>query len=641
MKATISMPIAEFCRAVKTNQIFPALDRAFFDAIGRTVGPAERASWVGSLPRLSGAIELAGLPDSTFIGLEVQIPYYSERIDAVLYGHDAAGLPFALLIELKQWSEADLNEDGRLTVAMRTGLVPVAHPSYQVDGYRRHLKNFVRAFHNDPVVNISSCVYAHNYPARAGSLFDPQYADVLVRAPLFSAMDAEALAAYMRTRLVADRGQEVVDRVRREGFAPSKLLIDHAAEMIRQQDVFTMLDEQIPAQQSIIRAITKAIRSKAKTIVLIEGGPGTGKSVIALDALGHALRKEQGAFLVSGSAAFTHGMRRLLGPDLASLVKFTDFFWEHEENSVDVLVIDEAHRVRTKSEPKVLGHLRPKISQLEELVRAAKVSVLFMDPNQIIQPDESGDPDQVVALARRLGIHLERHRLSAQFRCDGSDEYLRWVDGLFDLSLLDDRRVLRSPETFDLDVVDSPHDLLARVRSRNVAEPNSARLVAGWCWPWSDPRPDRSLVDDIVIGDFKFPWELKSGKRGPPGVPEARHWAVDPGGAEQAGTVYSVQGFEFRHVGVLMGPDLVIRDGQWVAVPRANFRKNLRAKPPEVASVFLRRIYRALFTRALRSLRVFSTDSETREFLRGQVERRPSPTIALGTATFPRHSRAI
>jgi len=195
-----------------------------------------------------------------------------------------------------------------------------------------------------------------------------------------------------------------------------------------------MLDEQIPAQQNIVRAMNDAIRSKGKSIVLVEGGPGTGKSVIALDALGHAIRKKQVVHLVSGSAAFTHGMRRLLGPELSPLVRFTDFFWEHAENSVDVLIVDEAHRIRAKSVPKVIAARRPKISQLEELVRAARVTVLFMDTNQIIQPDESGDPIEVAALAARLGIKLTRHRLRAQFRCDGSDEYLRWADALFDLT---------------------------------------------------------------------------------------------------------------------------------------------------------------------------------------------------------------
>jgi hypothetical protein len=672
------MPVSEFYHSVKTNQVFVDLEKSFFSATGRSVGPGERASWLGSLPRLVGALELADLPDSTYIGLEVQIPYYSERIDAVLYGHDFEAHPFAIIVELKQWSDVDLTEDGRIAVPMRSGVVHLAHPSQQVAGYRRHLASFVRAFHNEPVVRLDGCVYAHNYPERAGSLFDPQYIDVMSNAPVFCAGDAEALALFFRSRLGEDRGAEVVDRVRREGLAPSKLLIDYASEMIRQQDVFTMLDEQIPAQHSIVQSMNEAIRSRSKSIILVEGGPGTGKSVIALDALGHAIRKKQVVHLVSGSAAFTHGMRQLLGKELAPLVRFTDFFWAHAENSIDVLIVDEAHRIRAKSEPKVIAAKRPKISQLEELIRAARVTVLFMDTNQIIQPDESGDPSQVQELAKRLGLKLTRHRLRSQFRCDGSDEYLRWADGLFELDgigestspghahatatlfngetvrnrtgphvigpydatpnlasearerapvyrvsppLFGEAGPLRVPETFDLDVLDSPIEVLDWVREKNQAEPNSARLTAGWCWPWSDPRPDGSLVNDIVIGDFTFPWELKNGKRGKPGIPEAKHWAVNPLGADQAGTVYSVQGFEFRYVGILMGADLVIRSRRWVVCPKENYRKVLRAKPPEIASIFIRRIYRTLFTRPLRGLRVYSVDVETREFLRSRIAR--------------------
>lgn len=620
MIATVSMPVGEFCHVVKTNRVFSMLEQGFFKSTGRTVGPAERASWHGSLPRLTGALELANLPHSTFIGLEVLIPYYSERIDAALYGHDTKGNAAVVLIELKQWSDAQLVDDGRLTVAMRSGLVQLTHPSLQVAGYRRHLMNFVRAFHSQPVIQVASCVYAHNYPNREGSLFDPQYVDALREAPVFCAMDAEALADYMRSRLIDNRGAEVIERVHREGLGPSKRLLERAAESIRQQDVFTMLDDQISAQQNIVRSMSEAARSKRKSIILVEGGPGTGKSVIALDAFGQALRRSQRVALVSGSAAFTHGMRRLLGPELAPLVKFTDFYWDHPENSLDVMLVDEAHRIRAKSVPRVVAARRPKISQIEELVRATKVLVLFMDPNQIIEPDESGDPEQVTALASRLGIKVMRHHLRAQFRCDGSAEYLSWTDALFGLTQIDDRRLLRSPQTFDFRVMDSPHEVLDWIHEKNLAEPNSARLTAGWCWPWSDPLPDRSLVDDIKIGEFNFPWELKNGKRGKPGIPEAKHWAVDPRGADQAGTVYSVQGFEFRHVGVLMGPDLVSRDGQWVANPRANFRSTLRAKPPELASIFLRRIYRTLFTRPLQSIRVFSVDAETRAFLRSQIE---------------------
>lgn len=613
------MPVRDFCHAVKSNRLFPLLETAYRAAVGCSASQAEQASWYGSLPRLSGLLDLCELPDSVLVGLEVQLPYYSERIDAVLYGESADGQPSLVLIELKQWSSASASTDGRLTIMMRSGPVQVVHPSLQVDGYRRHLLNFVRAFHNAPGVQIASCVYAHNYPDRTGALFRSIPEKSISEAPVFSAVDVERAVEFIKLRIGAGNGAVIAERIRQEGFAPSRLLIDRASDLIRHQNVFTMLDDQIPAQKSIISAIRRAARAKSKTIILVDGGPGTGKSVVALDALGHALRSNLTTYLVSGSAAFTHGMRRLLGLDLAPIVRFTDFFWDRAENSVDVLIVDEAHRIRSRSQPKVISERRPKISQLEELVRAAKVTVLFMDTNQIIEPDEVGDPLRVAALAEQLGIRFESHLLQAQFRCDGSDAYLNWVDELFGLTTRDASPALQTPEVFDFDVFDRPQDVLNWVRARNRTEPNSGRLTAGWCWPWSDPLPDGTLINDIVIGDFTFPWELKNGKRGAAGIPEAKLWAVDPGGAEQAGTVYSVQGFEFRHVGVLMGSDLVVRDGCWVANPKQNFRNSIRGKSADIAAIYLRRIYRTLFTRPLRSIRVYSVDEETRSFLRSKV----------------------
>jgi len=621
MKPTLILPVREFCHAVKSNRLFADLETAYRDAIGCSVSQTERASWNGSLPRLSGLLELCELPDTVLVGLEVQLPYYSERIDAILYGLDTNNQASLVLIELKQWSSAGSSADGRLTIMMRNGPVQVVHPSLQVDGYRRHLLNFVRAFHNPPSVQMAGCVYAHNYPERSGPLFEAIHEEGMTEAPVFSAVDVELAVAFIKLRVGNGNGSAIADRIRLDGFAPSRLLIDRAADLIRNQNVFTMLDEQIPAQKSIISAVRRAVRAKSKTIILVEGGPGTGKSVIALDALGHALRNNLTTFLVSGSAAFTHGMRRLLGPDLAPIVRFTDFFWDRAENSVDVLIVDEAHRIRSKSQPKVISEKRPKISQLEELIRAAKVTVLFMDTNQIIEPDEAGDPQQVAVLAKQLGIQLVEHHLQAQFRCDGSADYLEWVDDIFGLAGSDVSRTLQTPEVFDFDVFDAPQDVLDWVRVRNLSEPNSARLTAGWCWPWSDPLPDGTLVNDIAIGEFAFPWELKNGKRGAAGIPEAKFWAIESGGAEQAGTVYSVQGFEFRHVGVLMGPDLVVRDGHWVANPKQNFRNSIRGKASDIATIYLRRIYRTLFTRPLRSIRVYSVDDETRVFLRARIER--------------------
>jgi DUF2075 family protein len=123
------------------------------------------------------------------------------------------------------------------------------------------------------------------------------------------------------------------------------------------------------------------------------------------------------------------------------------------------------------------------------------------------------------------------------------------------------------------------------------------------------------LVDDIQIGDFHFPWESKNNKRSPPGIPEAKHWAIDPAGVDQAGTVYSVQGFETSHVGVIFGPDLVVRNGTWFAQPEMNYSNGLRKRSPDDALPYLKRIYRTLLSRPMESCSVFWMDAETEAYI--------------------------
>jgi hypothetical protein len=557
------------------------------------------------------------------ITLEERIPYFSKRIDACLFGHTEDGTPHTVIIELKGWGGAKALASGNVETFIGGSVREEPHPSAQAYGYQKHLEDFRRAFQGDSRIGLASCAYCHNYPGIIPDegLFHPRFDALRADTPTFGERDAALFARYLSVRLRRGHGAPVMEAYDRAGIGPSQSLIDHAGQMIREQNVFRLLDDQIAANNEINRAIGRASERHSKQVVLVRGGPGTGKSVLALNALGELLRRGfPEVYLVSGSAAFTHGLRRVLGRRLTGQVKFTDFCWDAVPDSIDALIVDEAHRIRAKSLPKVPGPLRPRIPQVDELIRAARLSVFFVDENQIISPDEVGEPALIEAAAIRQGAAFSAFTLSGQFRCNGSVTYLDWLDDLLDLA--DDRKGLKLvvPVGFDFDVMHSPHDVLAWVRSANRAKPNSARLLAGWCWKWSDPLPDR-LVDDIVIGDFRFPWESKLNKKPPPGIPEAKYWALDPAGVGQAGTVYSVQGFEMDHAGVIIGPDLVIRGGTWVADPRKNFRNGLRAKRPDIALPYLKRIYRTLLSRPMRSCRVFSTDDETREYIAGQLVR--------------------
>jgi len=549
------------------------------------------------------------------------MPYYSKRIDATLLGHDQQGKPNVVIVELKAWTQAKADDAGNVLTPLGGKLINRPHPSQQVRGYHDHLLDYLRCFQGIEPLLLSSCAYCHNYVANGADdgLFHPQFEKIRLQSPVFGQNDFKTFADYLHERLIGGKGYSVQRVMDSAGTGPSRSLIEHADKVIQQQVVFRLQDDQLATNNSIQAAFRNAFKKKEKRVLVVRGGPGTGKSVIALNTIGEALKQElKNIYLVTGSAAFTYGLRKVLGKRLDGHVKFTDFFWNAAENSADVIVVDEGHRVRDKSTPRVPKEKRPILSQAEELIRAAKVTVIFVDENQIISPDEVGGTEVFRQACIKLGIPLEEHQLKSQFRCDGSDAYLHWLDDLLELDSDPQGLQLKVPEAFNIKLVDSPQVLLDEINAKNKTSPNSARLVAGWCWSWSDPRPGGS-VNDIVIGEFQFPWESKNGKKPPKGIPEAKYWAVDPAGADQAGTVYSMQGFEMQHIGVIIGPDLVRRNDSWIAQPGQNFSNGLRRKDPAAAQPYIKRIYRTLLSRAMNSCSVYCVDEGTKVFISSRL----------------------
>lgn len=617
-----SSSLEEFRETIVNNQLFERLDENFPQIMGRSASPGERKSWRMSLPRFEHALQLAKIPGDVWISIEERVPYCSERIDVLLFGYDRSGSKHVVIIELKGWKEIALSDDGNIEVYIGGKNRTLPHPSEQAQGYHQHLEDFCRAFQGKGRILLSSCAYCYEYREVVGEgLFHQQFDDLQQHSPIFGYDHTKKFAALLDQCLGGGKGKEVLDQFDVLGLGPSKELIKNASEVIRNQKVFRLLDEQIAANNAIVQAIKTATKKKTKQVILVRGGPGTGKSVIALNAAGAVLKNGLTMNLVSGSSAFTHGLRKIL-KRLEKLIVFTDRFWDAEPDSIPVLIVDEAHRIRERTIPRVATHLRPQIPQIDELLAVARVAVFFMDENQIISPDEVGEPELVRDAAKRFGASIKEFELLTQFRCNGSDAYMKWLDDLLQIGGQDDGTLLMVPTGFNFRVIDSPFDLLAEVKAKNSQFPNSARLLAGWCWPWSDPLPD-GLVDDIVIGSFRFPWESKINKKPPPGIPEAKHWAIDPAGVNQAGTVYSVQGYETQHVGVIIGRDMVYRRGKWIAQPRENFKNILRARPPEIALPYLKRIYRTLFSRAMQSCSVFCLDEETREFIESRIVKAP------------------
>jgi DUF2075 family protein len=286
-----------------------------------------------------------------------------------------------------------------------------------------------------------------------------------------------------------------------------------------------------------------------------------------------------------------------------------------------VILADEAHRLRATSNHRFTRkELKSERSQVDEIVEAAKVAVFFIDDHQAVRADEVGSSLLLRETAVRHGARFETIDLRTQFRCAGSDEYIDWVDQLLEIRKTG---VTRFESTdFDVRSFDEPTALEAAIEA-HVRAGRNARMTAGFCWPWSMPNADGTLVDDVRIGSFRRPWNAKpEARKLAKGIPTAQFWASDPGGVHQIGCVYTAQGFEFEIAGVIWGADLVIRDGVWVGQPSASRDTVVRTRSGARFTDIVKNAYRVLLTRGMRGCYLCILDDETREYVSGRLQRR-------------------
>lgn len=582
--------------------------------------PSEVRSWERSIPALTNALMEAGLGEVEVL-LEYGLPLTSKRADVILAGvHPATGEPSYVVVELKQWSEAYPEDDDPLRCRIPAYPEPVLNPIEQVRGYCDYLVSFNGALEQLPE-SIVGVAYLHN--ATEFGVAGLRAVTEDDRGRMFTGEQRGAFLGYLRSRLAAKPGAEAADALMQGKVRPSKQLMTVAAEEVRSREQFVLLDEQRLAYETVMAAVRRARRSSHKQAVVVTGGPGSGKSVIALSLLGDLYRRGIPALHATGSQSFTRTMRKVAGarkPEVQKLFRYFNSFMEAEPNDLDVLICDEAHRLRkTSANRYTRAALRTGRAQVAELMDAARVPVFLLDQHQVVRPGEMGTVEQIQDAAAVQGLECTVVELDSQFRCGGSDAYLGWVTSLLELEG-EVPGVWEPDGKVQLLTAGSPQELEDFLASRR-AESYGARMSAGYCWRWTTKiTPNMSaLPADVVIGDWARPWNLY-GDRALLGAPPASLWATDPAGFGQVGCVYTAQGFEYDWSGVIMGPDLVWRTDRWVVDRTASKDPAFtKATPDEEVDRLVRNTYKVLLTRGMIGTIIYSTDAETREKLRSLI----------------------
>jgi uncharacterized protein len=607
------------------NQIAEKLKIAFFNDYRYNPSPNEINSWRNSLRAISQVFQYASLEDHGVI-LEYQLPLTSRRLDCIICGKNKEDKQNAVIIELKQWDSCEpADGENEVLTWVGGGKREVLHPSAQVNQYHTYLKDTHTAFDVDKnnTVGLYSCTYLHNYSfIEDDTLLSPKFHDLLQKSPLFSSNDVDILKEFLLTRLDKGEGLDVLKKIEESKYKPNKKLMDHVGNVIKGRSDYILLDEQLIVYDKVFACVKKGFHDKRKSVIIIKGGPGTGKSVIALNLMADLLLKGYNAHYATGSRAFTETLRKIIGTRGSCQFKYFNSYGSAEINDVDVLICDEAHRIRETSNSRFTPAInKSNIPQISELIKSSKVTVCFIDDNQIVRPNEIGSVNYIKEQAEKHDCNIFEYELEAQFRCNGSDAFINWINNT--LGIKKTANIIWDlHEEFDFKVFNNPEELEKAIKDK-VNQGSTGRVTAGFCWDWSMPNQDGTLPNDVIIGEYKRPWDAKpEAKRLAPGIPKASLWAYDPNGINQIGCIYTAQGFEFDYVGVIFGKDLVYNlDKQEWEGHKEISSDNVVKRSKEKFVDLIKNTYRVLLSRGMKGCYVYFIDKDTERFFKSRIEK--------------------
>lgn len=606
--------MGKFIPEATSGEIASILQKRFSDRLEMKPSPEEVKSWKNSLGGFAEAVATKGMDDAWII-LEYQLPLASLRIDAMIVGTNKDKKGNAVLAEFKQW---DRCKPTTIEDLVDIGGRNLLHPSAQVRNYRQYLEDAHSGF-VDGGIQLSSCAFLHTAKSvKDSGFFDKGYRALLEDSPLFCIENVDSLSKFIgeRTRFGSD--SVLVDSIVQGAYRPSKKLLDNVASSINGHEPWKLLDEQQLVFSQIMADIQEAKHKNEKRVIVVSGGPGTGKSVIALQVVGAAAREGYSVVHATGSKAFTLNMRGIVGRR-ETFVYFNNFT-KTPPNSIDLIVCDEAHRLRVSSADRFRkGTGRP---QVGEIIDTARVSVFLLDSQQTVRGNEVGSVNLITDYAESKKIQIRPYDLNIQFRTAGSESYVNWVNHVLGLSPNRSMR-WKTQNEYEVKVFERVEELELALQNK-VMHGSTARMVAGFCWDWSDPKPNDSLVPDVRIGSWARPWNKKPRdmwkNKGSAELP-AKHpytiWAAKPEGFNQVGCIYSAQGFEFDYMGVIFGGDLRwdSKMSAWVADLTQSrdpgFKMGLRGDD-QLALEKLKHVYRVLSTRGMKGTYFYFLDEETR-----------------------------
>ena len=610
-----SADITKFSEDVMNNRIGYEIHKVFQEKLGHRTSESEFQSWRNSMMYMNNALTQADIAKDAGVAIEFQIPLSSKRVDFILSGRNPSSKDTCVIVELKQWSEIEATEKSSIVkTRVGRGVREMTHPSYQAWTYAAFIEDF-NVEVQDSGIGLFPCCYLHNCVDSEGVKSDFYKSDI-ANAPVFVRNENQEFAQFLRQHIEYGDDSKIIQRINDSELKPRKYLIDHLVSLLNGNPEFNLIDEQKIVYETALHLADKA-KSGRKQVLLVDGGPGTGKSVVAVNLLVELTRQELVAQYVTRNTAPREVFQsKLTGSftktSISNLFKGAGSYVEPRENPLDALIVDEAHRLSRKSG--VFGHLGE--NQIKEIIRAANFSVFFIDEDQKVILNDIGTREEILEWASKFSADTTELVLESQSRCNGSDGYLSWINHA--LQLRETANPTLEGIDYDFKVFDNPNELRSEIVNLNNTE-NHARMVAGYCWDWKS-KNDASLMD-VAIPEYSFEmqWNLNS---------DGSLWILKPESIDQIGCIHTCQGLELDYVGVIVGPDFVVRNGEVITDAKERskddrsikgFKKMLQENPEATrtqADEIIKNTYRTLMTRGQKGCYLYCVDQETNEYFK-------------------------
>lgn len=611
----------QFDKDVTNNIIASKIKSEFINKGLSHNNQSEFTSWENSLKAMQKILNSPDFSSNIQIAVEYQIPLTSKRVDFVIAGTDKNDIEHVVIIELKQWEKAHKTGKNGIVEAYTGGsLKNVTHPSYQAYTYAKMIENFNETVQNDHI-NIHPCAYLHNYQvSKQNELTAPIYEEVLDSALLFIKSEKENFRAFIKKYITKAPKSDILSKIDNGRIKPSKALQDTVANMISGNKEFIMLDEQKVIYEEIKELVYHAHTSSKKSTIIIEGGPGTGKSVIAIQLLSDLIsNKELIVNYVTKNAAprnvYFEKLKqgKALNNYVKNLFKGSGTYYNCDSNTFDCLIADEAHRLNEKS-----GIFKNKgENQIKEIINASKVSVFFIDENQAVTASDIGSVNEIKKWAHILGSKIysgNQYKLTSQFRCNGSNGYISFLDNMLGIDTTDDYTGFDSE--YEFKIFDDPNKMREILRSKN-AQNNKSRLIAGYCYEWVSKK-DSNSYDISLKNGFLAKWNFNT----------TSTWAIDEDSFDQVGCIHTSQGLEFDYVGIIIGNDLRYENNMVITDPtqRAKSDQSLRglkkrADYEEIADKIIRNTYKTLLSRGQKGCYVYCENEALSTYIKQKLQK--------------------